>query len=860
MASFASLTIAVVFLGPVAVADASPSEGIHNIKHVVMIMQENRSFDSYFGTYPGANGIPAGVCVPDPTHGGCVKPYYEPLDKNFGGPHGAATAANDIDGGRMDGFVAQVEHGLKCSGNDPNCSACATSEAESEEADPCLDVMGYHDARQLHNYWTYAQNYALQDDMFESAASWSAPEHNFLVSAWSAVCPAGNSNPLDCVSSLMRSGSNRTWTDVTYLLHRAQVSWRYYVFEGGEPDCEDDEAITCRPVRQSPKTPGIWNPLADFTDVKQDGQLEDIQSLTNFYTAVHNPSACGLANVSWIVPNQEVSEHPPALISKGQAYVTTLINSIMRSPCWDSTAIFLSWDDWGGFYDHVVPPSIDENGYGLRVPGLVISPYARAGYIDHQQLSHDAYLKFIEDDFLGAQRLNPATDGRPDARPDVREEAAGLGDLASDFNFNQSPRSPLLLSTHPEPGPASQPPGGQRPPALEMDLASSVAQTSATLNATVNPDAATVSDCHFEDGTSTSYGSSVPCASLPGSGSSPVAVSATALGLSANVAYHMRIVATNAGGTSYGADLLFTTPAGPPTAATGAASSVAQTSATLNATVNPDGVAVSDCHFEYGTSTSYGSSMPCASLPGSGSSPVAVSAAVAGLGANTTYHVRIVAANSAGTGYGADEAFTTLPNPPAVETGAASPVAQTSATLNAAVNPDGATVSDCHFEYGTSTSYGSSVPCASLPGSGSSPVAVSAAVAGLSANTTYHVRIVATDAGGTSYGADATFTTLPNPPAVETGAATKVKRGSATLNARVNPNGRAVSDCHFEYGTSTSYGSSVPCASLPGSGSSPVAVSAAVAGLGARTTYDVRIVAANPGGTGYGADQTFTTP
>ena len=170
-------------------------------------------------------------------------------------------------------------------------------------------------------------------------------------------------------------------------------------------------------------------------------------------------SDCELPNVSWIVPNAKVSEHPQALVSTGQAYVTTLINSIMRSPCWDSTAIFLSWDDWGGFYDSVVPPDIDENGYGFRVPGLVISPYARAGYIDHQQLSHDAYLKFIEDDFIGGQTLNPATDGRPDSRPDVREEAPGLGNLESDFDFCQAPRSPLILPTHPAPGPASQPPG-----------------------------------------------------------------------------------------------------------------------------------------------------------------------------------------------------------------------------------------------------------------------------------------------------------------------------------------------------------------------------------------------------------------
>jgi phospholipase C len=120
----------------------------------------------------------------------------------------------------------------------------------------------------------------------------------------------------------------------------------------------------------------------------------------------------------------------------------------MRSKAWKSTAIFLAWDDWGGFYDHVKPPTVDQLGYGFRVPGLVISPYARAGYIDHQQLSFDAYLKFIEDDFLGGQRLNPKTDGRPDPRPDVRENAHGLGNLLADFNFKQPPRSPLIIPAH----------------------------------------------------------------------------------------------------------------------------------------------------------------------------------------------------------------------------------------------------------------------------------------------------------------------------------------------------------------------------------------------------------------------------
>jgi hypothetical protein len=287
--------------------------------------------------------------------------------------------------------------------------------------------------------------------MFEPTASWSLPSHLFMVSGWSASCQNAF-NPLSCQSSLGNPDSERAghqpdyaWTDLTYLLHKAGVSWAYYVAPGTQPDC-DDGAIACAPQAQNPGTPEIWNPLPDFTDVHQDGQLGNIRDLGGFYAAAR---AGTLPAVSWIDPNGAVSEHPPALVSTGQGYVTGLVNAIMRGPDWPSTAIFLSWDDWGGFYDHLRPPTVDANGYGLRVPGIVISPYARPGYIDHQTLSFDAYLKFIEDDFLVGQRLNPATDGRPDSRPDVRESAAGLGNLASDFNFSQQPRAPLLLPLHP---------------------------------------------------------------------------------------------------------------------------------------------------------------------------------------------------------------------------------------------------------------------------------------------------------------------------------------------------------------------------------------------------------------------------
>lgn len=344
----------------------------------------------------------------------------------------------------MNGFIAQAEKGKgSCTNaNDPACSGNGQT-----------DVMGYHDYHEIPNYWAYAKNFVLQDHMFEPDASWSLPSHLFMVSGWSAICST-KGDPQSCVNNIkgpvsLKEANNYkadyAWTDLTYLLHKANVSWDYYVAPGTEPDCEDN-AASCAPVKQRAKTPGIWNPLPNFDTVQQDGQLSNIQSVNNFYTSAKNGS---LPAISWVTPNSKESEHPPALVSTGQSYVTGVINAVMQSPDWNSSAIFLAWDDWGGFYDHVMPPNVDENGYGLRVPGLVISPYAKQGSIDHQTLSFDAYLKFIEDDFLNGQRLDPKTDGRADPRPTVRENVSILGDLTKDFDFTQKPRNPLPLSTTP---------------------------------------------------------------------------------------------------------------------------------------------------------------------------------------------------------------------------------------------------------------------------------------------------------------------------------------------------------------------------------------------------------------------------
>ena len=495
--------------------------GIHMIRHVVIIMQENRSFDSFFGTYPGADGIPAKnghftVCVPDPRTKRCDRPYHDPSLVNGGAGHGRDNAIGDIDGGRMDGFVRTAELAVSrgCALHIRPVRVCLPSGPP--------DVMGYHDAREIPNYWTYARDFVLNDHMFEAVDSWSLPAHLYLVSGWSAFCPLARPSscrndpgqhhvPLprdfeDCLSrhhltdhdlrraADLRPGQRRaiaaclsalskreralvlggsaaggggeaqrlslySWTDLTYLLHKHHVSWAYYVQSGVQPDCDgnpDQIAAGCAPQAQGARTPSIWNPLPAFADVKADHQLGNIKTLSAFYLAAQHGR---LPAVSWITPSEANSDHPPANLATGQAYVTKLINTIMRGPDWRSTAIFLTWDDWGGFYDHVVPPMADENGYGLRVPALVISAYARRGYVDHQILSFDAYIKFIEDDFLHGARLNPRTDGRPDPRPDVRESLPILGNLVRDFNFAQRPRRPVLLPLHPLPGPASKPGG-----------------------------------------------------------------------------------------------------------------------------------------------------------------------------------------------------------------------------------------------------------------------------------------------------------------------------------------------------------------------------------------------------------------
>jgi phospholipase C len=441
---------------PDAAGSEPAPEGIFELDHLIFIVQENRSFDHYFGTYPGADGLtlrrgrPVN-CAPDPVlgHPSCV--YHSASDRFVGGRHDRPAAIAGMAGGAMDGFIeALPQTGRWCV--DRSAATCAAFVGPDLQP----DVMSYVDRRDIPNYWAYADAFVLQDRMFAPTDSWTLPAHLFLVSAWSATClDAGD--PMSCVSDVDLKGEEErfdygeppvyAWTDITWLLDRAGVSWAYYVAPGtcSFPPCDDDRAGG---RSAGVTTPSTKNPLPGFSTLHETGQQANIRTHEAFRLAAARGT---LPSVSWIVPGNAVSEHPQSSrgIAAGMAHVTRLVNTVMRGPSWETSAIFLTWDDWGGFYDHVRPPLIDENGYGLRVPGLLISPYARPGYVDHQVLTFDAYLKLIEDRFLGGQRLDPETDGRPDSRTTVREEVAILGDLALAFDFEQEPRPPLILDPTP---------------------------------------------------------------------------------------------------------------------------------------------------------------------------------------------------------------------------------------------------------------------------------------------------------------------------------------------------------------------------------------------------------------------------
>src|SRR5947209_4560541 len=344
------------------------------IKHVVIVMLENHTFDNFFGTFPGANGYSN------------LQHASNPLVVDLG--HDGPTARAAIDGGKLDGFSP---HGM----------------VQYNQSD-------------IPNYWSYAQHFGLSDNFFTSDATSSTPNHINMIAAQSGgidgTLGTGCKSQQNMVLNSLTAGGNSYWGYTCYNipnipqeLDGAGISWRYYS-----------------------STP-IWNAPYFIKPLYTSDSSHIISDSNQF---VKDVKAGQMPTVSWVTPTGTETDHPPVATEGAQNYVTNIANTLMQSSYWNSTALFVTWDDWGGFYDHVAPPAVDGRGLGLRVPLLVISPYAKPGYISHAQGEFSSFVKFIEEDF------SLSSLGQ-------RDSLASTSDLMDFFNFSQAPLSPFILNQLP---------------------------------------------------------------------------------------------------------------------------------------------------------------------------------------------------------------------------------------------------------------------------------------------------------------------------------------------------------------------------------------------------------------------------
>jgi len=373
------------------------------IKHIVVIMQENRSFDEYFGTFPGANGIPTGECMPlnasNPSLG-CVKSYHTLNFTNIDLNHDQQSALIDVDGGKMDNFIA----------------------GEEEQN----STMAYQDNATIPNYWTFAKSYVLADEYFSSVEGWSVPNH------WYSL--AGQA-PAISIPTFLNPGSTSNATKTTYLNQAnaiptiadtingtGTVSWKFYntnfgnIIPGGY-----HAAVVGGYVYD------FWNVLAAKKSTYTVSYSPHFVPHTTIFADLQNNS---LPQISWVIPPDFLSEHDPASSHVGMIWTTDVIDAIMNSSAWNSTAIILTWDDYGGYYDHAPPLNIDQYGSGIRVPAIIISPYAKAGFIDHTPYIHESLLKLME------WKFNMTS---------LTARDTNANNFFNAFDFTQKPRPPTPI-------------------------------------------------------------------------------------------------------------------------------------------------------------------------------------------------------------------------------------------------------------------------------------------------------------------------------------------------------------------------------------------------------------------------------
>ena len=380
-----------------------------NLQHFVFIIKENRSFNNYFGTFPGAAG--ATTCK---VSNGQVLPLSRTPDRVRDMGHGWTDTITAMDGGKMDRFDLVASGNIN--GDYLTCS-------QLQEAD-------------IPNYWAYARTFTLADHMFSSIQGPSFPNHLYTVAAsnesgvfsnpfnansapgsWGCDAAAGTLVSVigtnGVISQVPPCFSGLTLADQ---LEAAGISWTYYAPSAGEAGY-------------------IWSTLDSFSQIRNTNLwAEHVLPYSQFAT---DAAAGNLAAVSWVVVPQNESEHPPASSCEGENFTVTQLNALMQGPDWGSTAVFLTWDDFGGFYDSVPPPKEDYYGLGPRIPLLIISPYSNPGSVSSTVYEFASVLKTIEERF-SLSSLNG------------RDLAAN--DLLGSFNFSQTPIPPLVLQTRSCPG------------------------------------------------------------------------------------------------------------------------------------------------------------------------------------------------------------------------------------------------------------------------------------------------------------------------------------------------------------------------------------------------------------------------
>lgn len=378
----------------VSAAPGSQAETATPIQHLVVVMQQNHTFDNYFGTYPGVNGFPPDTCMPislsNPGSMDCVAPFsidsYPIEDLS----HSSATFKHQYQNGKMNGFVDAL--------NRLNQDGPLT--------------MGYYGEESVPYYWNLADQFVLFDNYFSSAHTGSITNRMFSVSG----------RPGDEFNRIPEKGFGDIPTIFDKLQERG-ITWKYYIKDY-------DPSLNYRNLQELDYLPPQvqWVPLLGFDRFLDDPELfSHIVDLDEYYIDLENGT---LPSVSYVLL-MGATEHPLSDLSLGQRTMRTMVQMLMQSDVWNSSALLITYDDWGGWYDHVAPPQVDNYGYGFRVPALLISAYARQGYIDHTQLDHTSILKFIEENW--------------DIQP-LAERDAKANNFLSAFDFISPPREPVFIS------------------------------------------------------------------------------------------------------------------------------------------------------------------------------------------------------------------------------------------------------------------------------------------------------------------------------------------------------------------------------------------------------------------------------